>query len=177
MWMAAPGNIKKGTGCPYCVGLAKPTTEEYKEQIKNKPFEVLEEYKGSLTKIKHQCHTCDYIWNVKPNQIKNGHGCPGCSNEQRYKNNPTWLYYIFIPSKNLYKIGVARKGTLNRYKRETFDIEIIQEELFEDGYEAYKLEQKIIQANKQHAWSPSKEEKFVGWTECFTENIKESYDY
>ena len=146
-----------------------------KKQIKNKPFTVLEKYKGSHTKINHQCKVCNHIWNVRPYSIKQGTGCPVCfknqSAEHRYKNKPTWLYYIFIPSKNIYKIGVARKGSIERYKQESFKIEIIQEELFEDGYEAYQKEQEIIQANKHLAWLPSEDEKFGGWTECFTENV------
>ena len=179
IWSVSPNKINIGKGCPVCA-VKRPclTTKEYKKQIKHIPIEVLEKYKYSRTKIKHQCLKCNHIWSVTPNNIKQGSGCPICSRNQsafdRYKNKPTWLYYIFIPSKNLYKIGLARKGTLNRWKRESFDIEIIQEELFEDGYEAYKKEQEIIQSNKHLAWFPSEEEKFGGWTECFTENIKES---
>ena len=179
IWSVIPNNIKRGIGCPSCAKkvLSKKltfTTEQYKEQIKDCSVVVLEEYKGAKEKIKHQCQVCNHIWSVTPNNIKRGHGCPACSNEQRYKNKPTWLYYIKIPNKNIYKIGVSmdyKGGTKGRYKNEPFEIEIVQEELFEDGYKAYKLEQEIIQANKHLAWCPSKEEKFIGWTECFTENI------
>ena len=177
VWSSRPANIKQNHGCPSCVGLMVPTTEQYKKQIKDKPFLVLEEYKGAFMKIKHCCKVCNHIWSVTPASIKFGSGCPACSKNKsafdRYKNKPTWLYYIFIPSKNIYKVGLAQKGTLKRYKKESFEIEIIQEELFEDGYMAYKKEQEIIKNNKHLAWNPSKEEKFDGWTECFIKNVKE----
>jgi len=183
IWNGRPDNImNKNSSCPECskkeqTKRKKFTTEQYKEQIKNKTFIVVEEYKNAHTKTKHQCQVCDCVWTASPANIKKGSGCPVCFKNktayQKYKNKPTWLYYIFIPSKNLYKIGLAQKGTKNRYKHESFDIEIIQEELFEDGYEAHQKEQEIIQANKRLAWFPSEEEKFGGWTECFVEDIKE----
>ena len=177
-WMAQPHNIKKGHGCPECFNKKLTlSTQKYKEQIKDTGFRILEEYKGAKIKILHQCAK-GHQWMAVPRSIKNGTGCPYCQSQKtafdRYKNKPTWLYYIFIPSKNIYKIGVSMNrqgGTKGRYKNESFEIEIIQEELFEDGYEAWKLEQEIIQANKHLAWCPSKEEKFGGWTECFTENV------
>ena len=177
IWGATPANTKQGRGCPSCA-VSKPcfTSEQYKEQIKHKFIEVLEKYKNAKTKIKHQCNKCNHIWRVTPDSIKQGTGCPVCFKNQsafdRYKNKSTWLYYIKIPSKNIYKVGLAQKGTKNRWKREPFEIEILQEKLFEDGYEAYKLEQKIIQNNKDKAWVPSEEEKFTGWTECFVEDIQ-----
>ena len=178
-------HIKQKKGCPKCGKEAaakerkEKTFEKYKEQIKN-DFLMLEEYKGAVTKIKHQCKKCDNIWSVTPNNIKQGKGCPVCSANktayETYKDVPTWLYYIFIPSKNLYKTGVSMDrngGTKGRYKYEPFDIEIIQQELFEDGYKAWKLEQEIIQSNKDKAWIPSEDDKFGGWTECFVEDIQE----
>ena len=178
IWKVRPNSIKRESGCPNCSKYKLMTTEKYKEQIKNLSFLVIDKYKGGEIKIKHQCLKCEHIWKAKPGNIKTGYGCPACSANktayEKYKDVPTWLYYIFIPSKNLYKIGVSMDrngGTHGRYKREKFQIKVLREELFTDGYEAYKLEQKIIQVNKQYAWSPSKDEKFVGWTECFVENL------
>ena len=179
IWKVAPISIKKGISCPVCsTNKNRFSTKEYKKQINNKPITVIEKYNGARTKIKHQCKVCNHIWNVTPANIKNGRGCPVCSANktayEKYKDNPTWIYYIFIPSKNLHKVGVSMEcngGTKGRYKQEPFEIEILQEKLFTDGYEAWKLEQKIIQNNKHLAWIPSEEEKFGGWTECFVENL------
>ena len=61
----------------------KKTTEEYKEQLKNRNIECLEEYKNASTKILHKCLICNYEWKVVPYSILNGSGCPKCSGNIR----------------------------------------------------------------------------------------------
>lgn len=48
----------------------------YKKLIEKQNIKVLEYFKGSLVKIKHQC-SCGNIWSNTPNNIKNGNKC-GC---------------------------------------------------------------------------------------------------
>ena len=56
------------------------TTEEYKEKLKNKApdFECLGEYQGNKIKIPHRHKICGYEWDVKPNSLLSGQGCPNC---------------------------------------------------------------------------------------------------
>lgn len=45
----------------------------------NPSIEVVGEYINSQTKILHRCKLCDYEWNIVPNNILNGQGCPQCN--------------------------------------------------------------------------------------------------
>ena len=49
------------------------TTEEYNQWLSdNRPdVKCLGDYKNSRTKTDHQCVDCHYVWQVRPNQIKN----------------------------------------------------------------------------------------------------------
>ena len=91
------------------------------------------------------------IFKQTPKQHKRGAGCPRCkiekliniTAEQKYKNNRTSLYYIRINS-DFYKIGLTRTSIENRFKKENINIEIIKEWIFNDGMEAYNIEQQIL---------------------------------
>lgn len=56
------------------------TTKEYQEKLNNKApdFECLGEYQGNKTKILHRHKICGYEWDVKPNSLLSGQGCPNC---------------------------------------------------------------------------------------------------
>lgn len=63
----------------------KKTTEQYKQDLKNKKIEVipLEEYKGRYTEIKHKC-ACGNEWLVQPHSVLEGTKC-GCK-DLKHKN-------------------------------------------------------------------------------------------
>jgi len=80
-WEALPSDILKGQSCPKCGGCMKKTHEEYVQEVfekHNGEIEVLEHYKGNKNKILHK-HSCDYEWEVSPNSILKGSGCPKCA--------------------------------------------------------------------------------------------------
>ena len=76
-WSASPNKIKNGRGCPYCSG---QIPQDYNGWLKqNRPDIVaLQPYKKAMTKITHRCKE-GHEWEVVPNDIKNGRGCPHCS--------------------------------------------------------------------------------------------------
>lgn len=85
-WNPLAGSVLQGYGCPECAKRHLSTTlsrtsKEYIELIKqiNPNIEVLEEYTGCFNKIKHKCLICGYEWDVMPNGIIQGHGCPACA--------------------------------------------------------------------------------------------------
>lgn len=99
IWSVIPSNVLKGCGCPQCridrvIETSKRTHDEYVEllEVKNKNIEVLEDYMGCDTPIKHRCLICDNIWNVSPRNIVNeNHGCPICAkvrNNEQLKRTP-----------------------------------------------------------------------------------------
>lgn len=61
------------------------THEMYVERLKDKNpnIEVLEEYNGYNTKIKHRCKLDGYIWNATPGNVLGGKGCPECDRKKR----------------------------------------------------------------------------------------------
>lgn len=60
--------------------MAKITTDEYKEKLKMKApdYECLGEYVGSKVKTLHRHKICGYEWDVIPNRLLTGGGCPHC---------------------------------------------------------------------------------------------------
>lgn len=57
------------------------TQEIYEEEIKkiNPNIRVRGRYSKAKTPIEHECLLCGNIWNARPNNIKNGNGCPNCA--------------------------------------------------------------------------------------------------
>ena len=136
-------------GCSICAGRYKRNTEEYKELIKNRTLECLEEYQGNGIPIKHKCLKCHHVWKARPSNITNmGQGCPECSETGFKMNKPAILYYIKISSEldTYYKIGITNNSVKYRFAAETDKIiEILAEIPFEIGKDAYNLEQEILQ--------------------------------
>lgn len=85
-WNAAPSHILNGTGCPICGRMSqiqkrRKTHEEYVKHVAiiNSDIEVVGEYVNSQTKIFHRCKLCNHEWEIVPNNILNGQGCPKCN--------------------------------------------------------------------------------------------------
>ena len=79
-WSPVPNSLIRGCGCPRCVGREK-THDEFVEEIKNinPNIEIIGKYIKSKTKIKCVCKVCDKEWEVTPNSLLRGSGCPECS--------------------------------------------------------------------------------------------------
>ena len=77
-WKVRPYSVLNGSGCPYCSGKIKKTTEQYKEELKDRSIEVLEEYINAHTKILHKCNICGNTWKATPHDILRGTSCPTC---------------------------------------------------------------------------------------------------
>lgn len=58
----------------------RKTHEEYVSELLciNPNLKVLGQYVNHKTKITHQCLLDGYIWDVAPNNLLHGHGCPKC---------------------------------------------------------------------------------------------------
>ena len=84
-WEVKPNNLLNGYGCPKCgiksrVEKQSKTTEEFINEMKeiNDNIEILGEYKGNKTKIKCKCKIDGYEWEMTPNNLLSGTGCPKC---------------------------------------------------------------------------------------------------
>jgi len=94
-------------GCPYCIGKNK-TTSEFKEELKkiNPNIIVLGDYISSSQKILCECIIDGHKWEVKPNSLLNGQGCPVCGKQKSIVNS-TKKHSTFV--KELYEKNPAIK--------------------------------------------------------------------
>lgn len=81
IWMAKPGNILSGKGCPKCAGNIKLTHKEYVERLSiiNPYITPIEEYVNASTSILHKCLIDGYTWMAYPHSMLYGYGCPKCA--------------------------------------------------------------------------------------------------
>ena len=79
-WEISPDNLLKGNSCPKCSGKMKKTHEEFIKELEevNSDIEILGQYINSKTKIKVKCKNDRHIWEVTPNHLLRGIGCPKC---------------------------------------------------------------------------------------------------
>lgn len=92
-WEVKPNVLLRGYGCPKCAGNMKLTHEEFKQELKkvNNNIEILGEYVNNRTKIKVKCKIDGYEWEVTPDSLLRGTGCPKCSGNIK---NKTTEYFI-----------------------------------------------------------------------------------
>ena len=67
--------------------MAKTTHSEYVKSVKNlkgNEISVLGQYVNTMTKILHLCNSCKLEWEIRPNNILNGQGCPICAKKTCY---------------------------------------------------------------------------------------------
>ena len=80
-WEACPSDLLKGIGCYQC-SLRNKTVkhEDFVKRMEeiNPNIEFLTEYKKNMEKIKCKCKIDGYEWNVTPNKLLLGRGCPKC---------------------------------------------------------------------------------------------------
>lgn len=95
-WMAKPNGILNGYGCPKCGGVARVTNKEHIKRIEdiNPNIEVLGEYVNAITKVLYRCKICGNKFEMRPNDIFNGHGCPVC-NQRRIGGYPEYINSIW----------------------------------------------------------------------------------
>lgn len=80
-WEARPFDLLRKHGCPNCKGVKRKNTKMFIEEMGklNPNITILGEYKNNKTKIKCQCKLDGFIWEVRPNNLLSGNGCPLCS--------------------------------------------------------------------------------------------------
>jgi len=69
------------------MGRKKKTHTEFVDQVADRPFDVIESYQGSVSKIRFRCHSCKGEWSATPSNILTGGGCPLCKNHRPRLDN------------------------------------------------------------------------------------------
>jgi hypothetical protein len=202
-WLPRLNHIKAGTGCPKCNNCYKPSEKEVLADLKNnflsnKNYNIIsiDNYENHKSKCNMVCdihgdgNKWDKPWNPRINDLKNGKGCPKCSNEKntllKTLNNSKqfeqerYLYFVeFIKDdKSYFKIGLCSHENINiRYSPTVLEnnnikinlIEIIKlPNLIALSTEYYIL--KSFDKNKKY-FNALRTSGLNGATECFDTNF------
>lgn len=78
-WEARYHNIRRGSGCPYCSGLARKTEQDYRDTAKRRGFEWIGEVlpENVFEKTWWRCPK-GHEWEADYHNIRKGRGCPLC---------------------------------------------------------------------------------------------------
>ena len=84
-WAALPGSVLSGHGCPDCgtrrsADSIRKTHEQFVIEMreKNPNVTILGEYINSKKKILCECNECNNRWEMTPQNLLKGQGCPKC---------------------------------------------------------------------------------------------------
>ena len=84
-----PNNFLRGDRCPYCLGLAKKTDKQFKEEIYNlvgDEYTFLDSYVNSYTKLLVKHNKCGNVYEVTPHSFFRGCRCPYCFGTPKKSN-------------------------------------------------------------------------------------------
>jgi hypothetical protein len=172
-WETRPNDIKTGHGCPRCSGKHVPTVEEFNEflLINDRKITLVGDYKGNGKKTLFECYNPNHPrWESTPNNIKNGNGCPCCTNKGFKPYLPGWEYG-FIREGYL-KIGITNDLTrrLDQH-RQYGEITVVHERYHEVGQKALDWENNIKRNHEGRL--ATKEQCPDGYTETFDIKVLE----
>ena len=191
----AAAHALRGNGCRKCSlkhsqSKRRVTREEFIERSidihSTYNYDKVEKFNNSFSKV---IITCPIHGDFKQAVYSHlgGRGCPDCgtiramnkTSKERYSNKPTTIYYIYLPDYDLYKIGLTQKGIKSRFKVDIdkgIRIEVISAKMFEDGLDAFNLEQLILSTFND---SQYRGDKILcsGNTELFTMDVLQEYTH
>lgn len=105
-------------------------------------------YTNKDTKVTITCPHHGDFEQIPHNHVR-GSGCPICAEKRqraRYLEEPTILYYIYLPEFGLYKVGItlASIGIRSRFRSDGIEYEVLQSTLYTTGLEAFTVEQFVL---------------------------------
>lgn len=110
-WLVTPNNILNGKGCPLCSGTMRKTHEQYIEElkIKNSSIVAVGQYINNATKITHRCLIHNYEWEISPQHVLAGYGCPMCRDDKLRnkfrRSHDEYIDEVSIINKDIVVIG------------------------------------------------------------------------
>ena len=178
-----PNNHKKGQGCPNCTVISKEEIMALFKEVHGDKYDYSKvNYSTTMNKVEIICPEHG-VFEQTPDNHKNGHGCSHCANtltaKEIYQNKSAILYYILI-NDSQYKVGITKTSVNQRYHKEIkegIDIKVIREIEFQDGYQAFLLEQKILKKSQDRG-TLLKEDCIIdsGYSEVRTSNFIDIFD-
>lgn len=143
-----PNDALTGHGCPYC---AKNTLDgqDFDKKLGNIAPEYVRVgyYINTTTPILFKHLTCGHTWEIMPEYIMKGVGCPKCVNFGFKSDKPAILYFLKVSkdSRVVYKIGITNNTVQSRYSAEEREyFEVLWQKQFNKGLDARGDEQFIL---------------------------------
>lgn len=105
-WMARPGNVLFGKGCPKCAGNILITPQEYNKRLHeiNPNIILLDDYAGAHVKLRFRCLIDGYEWITTPHSVLKGCGCPKCAGCLK-KTHEQYVSEVALINPNIEVIG------------------------------------------------------------------------
>lgn len=154
---STPTNIlRQEYGCQECVSeamssLRRMTNTVFLSKLKivhKSNIVPLEEYKSSKSPMSFLCKKHNNSFVSTPFNVLQGRGCKICGGLLKYRkylDEPTILYYIYLPEYNLYKIGITvQRVGISKRMYGVKNYKVLDYVLFNKGYDAYIMEQQIL---------------------------------
>lgn len=106
VWVTQPNIILMGHGCPKCSGRVIIPHNEYVKKVFeiNPNIEVIGVYNGARNKILHRCKLDGYEWEVAPDHVLHGAGCPLCGGTLR-KTYDQYVKDVLTINSNIEVLG------------------------------------------------------------------------
>ena len=154
IWEITPSNILHGYSCPICNGGSLRTKESF-EKIINKlypnEYNIIGEYKDARTKIKIEHIKCGFIYEVTPDNLKRGKGCPHCNlvKSQKIFEIEEFLINLKVP----FQLEKTFEDLIGDARSLRFDICI-----YKNGFDNFMLIEfdGIQHADKNNPWHNEK---------------------
>lgn len=141
-----PAMHVSGRGCKRCASVTCTEDFIYKSNIvhNNKYDYSKSVYINFKTPIEIICKEHGSFFQ-RPTDHTNNRGCPYCAKTGYDCSKPGILYYVSIDNGFAYKIGITNKTVETRFTAKELErISILRTWKFDDGQEAYNMEQKIL---------------------------------
>jgi hypothetical protein len=113
-WSTEPATLLRGHGCGSCSG-NKKTDKKYRIDLLEKGITKIVpqvKYAGAREKIPHKCLICKNAWNITPDNVLRGYGCPYCS---QMKKTPK----AHQKELDLLSLGIELVGKYKGFKKKT----------------------------------------------------------
>lgn len=177
-----PSEHISGKGCKKCGVYKRSNEQKYSNKeytaLANKKHKNMYDYSkvnynGAFKKVVINCKIHgDFIQTARDHL--RGSGCPSCAEYGFDKNKPAILYYLKITTEDnniLYKIGITNRTVNERFILEDLKkIEIIKQEEFENGEDAWNKEKSILEEFKEFKYKGA-DVLDSGNTELFTLDV------
>ena len=165
------GGIIRGQGCRFCSGLVVDPKEARLKMISAK-LEPLIAYPGAGKPWKSKCLKCNRIVRPRYSQLAYGiGGCKFCASHGYDFTKPGLLYLITQDQLMSHKIGITNIDAKEKRLEKHINLgwRVFKTRVFEDGNQAYEVEQGILVWLRTELAIPiflnSKQMPQGGWTE------------